>query len=102
MRIQSRKTSCPSPVARESLGIVEYAGRAARISESMLWELSLVLRVPVDWFFEGIKGGKNPKERLHTKRETLEVVRAFSACSDEAQKRLLSLINAIADSRAAK
>ena len=82
--------------------IQKYERGTNRISASMLWELSIILRVPVGWFFEGIKGGGKPKDRLHTKRGTLELVRAFSACSNEARERLLSLINAIADSRAAK
>lgn len=35
----------------------------------MLWELSLKLCVPVDWFFEGIKGGGRPKEAKRQERE---------------------------------
>ena len=82
--------------------IQKYERGTNRISASMLWEFSLILRVPVGWFFEGIKGGGKLKDRLHTKRETLELVRALPVLSDEARKRLRSLINAIANSREAK
>ncbi len=82
--------------------IQKYERGTNRISASMLWEFSLVLRVPVGWFFEGIKGSDKPKDRLRTKLETLRLVRDFSACSDEARKRLRSLINALAESKEEK
>ena len=75
--------------------VQKYETGFNRMGASRLWEMSHILGVPVGWFFEGIKGSGKPKE--HTKLETLRLIRAFSTCSDEAQKRLLSLINALAE-----
>ncbi len=40
--------------------------------------------MPVSYFFEGMEGGKNAPSRdeMVTKRETLELVRAYYAISD--------------------
>ncbi len=44
-------------VGRSFPQIQKYEWGVDRISASMLWDLSLILRLPVGWFFEGIKGG---------------------------------------------
>ncbi len=49
-------------VGRSFQLIQKYERGTNRISASMLWELSLALRVPVGWFFEGMKGGGKPKD----------------------------------------
>ena len=57
-----------------------------RISASKLYELAQIFDVPISYFFEGIEEGKiapSPDEVL-TKRETLELVRAYYAISDPA------------------
>ena len=77
--------------------IQKYERGTNRISSSMLWEFSHVLRVPVGWFFEGMKGSGKPEDRLLTKRETLELVRAYSSCSKEVQNRLIALLQTLAE-----
>ena len=47
-------------VGRSFPQIQKYEWGVDRISASMLWELSLILRLPVGWFFGGIKGGGKP------------------------------------------
>ncbi len=78
--------------------IHKYERGTSRIGASRLWELSCILGVPVEWFFEGAGGRSKFKNQLSTKRETLELVRAFSACSEEILDRLLELFQTLAES----
>ncbi len=57
-----------------------------RISASRLYELAQLFDVPVAYFYEGIEAGKGAPSRNEslTKRETLELVRAYYAISDPA------------------
>ena len=73
----------------EKLGLTfqqlqKYERGDNRISASRLYELAQLFDVPVSYFFEGIEGGKNASSRdeMVTKRETLELVRAYYAISD--------------------
>ena len=75
----------------EKLGLTfqqmqKYEKGVNRISASRLYELAQLFDVPVGYFFEEIdagkkKKGKEPDEPL-TKRETLELVRAYYAIND--------------------
>ena len=73
----------------EKLGLTfqqlqKYERGDNRISASRLYELAQLFDVPVSYFFEGIEGGKNAPsgDEMVTKRETLELVRAYYAISD--------------------
>ena len=69
--------------------IQKYETGANRTGASRLYEFSRVLDVPVSYFFEGLEvshakpkraSSKKPKEidnEINTKRETLELVRAY-------------------------
>ena len=65
-----------------------------RISASKLWQLSLVLGVPVQWFFEEFSKKKTQQETFHMKRETLELVRNYSAIPADIQRHFLRLVKA--------
>ncbi len=67
-----------------------------RIAASRLWVISLVLGQPISWFFEGIGERKRKGDDLLAKRETLKLVRYFSACDPDVQKHLAAMINAVA------
>jgi transcriptional regulator with XRE-family HTH domain len=95
--------------------VQKYEQGANRISASRLYALSHVLDVPVPFFFEDMppeisgKGGKpvrGPAERINkgiladplTKRETLELVRAYYRIKDpNVRKRLYNLFKSLAD-----
>ncbi len=75
----------------EKLGLTfqqlqKYERGANRISASRLYELAQMFDVPVSYFYEGMEAGKgapSPDDVL-TKRETLELVRAYYSISDPA------------------
>ncbi len=67
-----------------------------RIGASRLWQFSLILGRPISWFFEGIGERKRKVDDLVAKRETLQLVRYFSACDSDVQKHLAAMINAVA------
>ncbi len=76
--------------------IQKYENGMNRIAASRLWRFSLILGRPISWFFEGIGERKRKVDDLLVKRETLQLVRYFSACDPDVQKRLAALINAVA------
>ncbi len=76
--------------------IQKYEKGMNRIAASRLWQFSLFLGQPISWFFEGIGKRKRKGEDFHAKRETLELVRYFSACDPDVQKHLAAMINAVA------
>ncbi len=55
-----------------------------RFSASRLYELAQLLGVPVSYFYEGMEEGKSTpsQDEILTKRETLELVRAYYAISN--------------------
>ncbi len=76
--------------------IQKYENGMNRISASRLWRFSLILGRPISWFFEGIGEPKRKGDDLVAKRETLKLVRYFSACDPDVQKHLAAMINAVA------
>ena len=68
----------------------------SRIAASRLWVISFVLGQPISWFFEGIGEQKRKGDDRLAKRETLKLVRYFSACDPDVQKDLAAMINAVA------
>ncbi len=76
--------------------ILKYENGMNRIGASRLWQFSLILGRPISWFFEGIGERKRKGDDLLAKRETLKLVRYFSACDPDVQKHLAAMINAVA------
>ncbi len=92
--------------------VQKYERGANRISASRLFEFAAVLDVPVSHFFEGMtsetssgkrkpgraKGKEGGDEAGHsTKRETLELVRAYYKIKDANQRKSLTgLVTALA------
>ncbi len=86
--------------------IQKYERGTNRIGASRLFQLSRILDVPIDFFFEGVPKDGAPRESgskataetadPRSKRETLELVRAFTKIPDQAvRKRLLEVAKAI-------
>ena len=94
----------------EALGLTfqqvqKYERGANRVGASRLWEMSRVLDVPVSYFFEELDGEPGtpsrempePEVDPMTKRETLELVRAYYKISDPAvRRRIFELTKALA------
>ncbi len=76
--------------------IHKYEKGMNQIAASRLWQFSLILGQPISWFFEGIGKQKRKGDDLVAKRETLQLVRYFSACDPDVQKHLAAMINAVA------
>ncbi len=76
--------------------IQKYENGMHRIVARRLWQFSLILGQPISWFFEGIGEPKRKGDDLVAKRETLQLVRYFSACDPDVQKHLAAMINAVA------
>ena len=76
--------------------IQKYEKGMNRIGASRLWVISLVLGRPISWFFEGIAERKRKGDDILSKRETLQLVRYFSACGPDFRKHLAAMINAVA------
>ena len=86
--------------------IQKYESGINRISAGRLYHFSQLLNVPIGYFFEGAKqkSGAAADDTLgalqsggQTKRETLELARAFSHISDSTvRKRLLEVARAMA------
>ncbi len=102
-RVRARRTLIG--MSQEELGkhvgltlqqIHRYETGRNRIAASRLWQFSLILGQPISWFFEGIGERKRKGDDLVAKRETLQLVRYFSACDPDVQKHLAAMINAVA------
>ncbi len=76
--------------------IQKYENGMNRIAASRLWRFSLILGQPISLFFEGIGERKRKVEDLLAKRETLQLVRYFSACDPDVQNHLAAMIKAVA------
>ena len=75
--------------------VQKYESGANRISASHLYEFARLLDVPVGYFFDEVEAGKD--EDVSTKRETLELVRAYYRIEDDrARKQILNLVKTLA------
>ena len=116
-RVRLRRTLLG--MSQEKLGVAvgltfqqiqKYERGANRIGSSRLYQFSQVLDVPVSFFFDDMPpevsgapmtlsdGGQVPyKTDQFTKRETLELVRAYYRIGDQGvRKRVFELVKAIA------
>jgi len=90
-RVRERRTleGMSQTAVAEKLGLSfqqlqKYERGFNRISASRLYELAQLFNVPVAYFYEGMEAGKGTPDDTLTKRETLELVRAYYSISDPA------------------
>lgn len=79
--------------------IQKYERGTNRMGASRLYQLCRILDVPIAYFFDGAPKGNtaraseteagSARHDIHTKRETLELVRAFSRIADPGVRRRL-------------
>ncbi|NWG52661.1 MAG: helix-turn-helix transcriptional regulator [Hydrogenophilaceae bacterium] len=100
----------------ESIGIrfqqiQKYECGANRVTASRLYELSVALNVPVNYFFEGLQALAAPPNQpgapandrdliaadVLSQKETLELIRAYYRLGERPRRRLLDLAKALQD-----
>jgi transcriptional regulator with XRE-family HTH domain len=100
----------------ESIGIrfqqiQKYECGANRVTASRLFELSVALNVPVNYFFEGLQQmnatpapGAPANDLIAadvlSQKETLELIRAYYRLGERPRRRLLDLAKALQDESA--
>lgn len=84
--------------------IQKYETGANRISASRLWDISDALRVPVGFFFEGLREdesaeteGEDLPPDILANREALELVRSYYAIPEDQRRRLFDLARVLSD-----
>ena len=118
-RIRLRRTllGLSQTVVAERVGITfqqvqKYERGTNQLAASRLYGFAQALEVPIDYFFQDIEGAPAPPSPYPasvykeftgnddvTRRETLELARAFQAIDDEELRRkLITLTTSIADS----
>lgn len=85
--------------------IQKYECGANRITASRLFELAGALRVPVGYFYEGLRQdlseaapANDMSPDVLSQKETLELIRAYYKLGDRPRRRLLDLAKALQDS----
>ena len=68
----------------------KYERGLNRISAGRLYEIALVLNVPVSWFFEGLDTEAPPVELSQRQRMCLELARIFAAIDNQKHQEALS------------
>lgn len=75
--------------------IQKYETGENRMSAGRLWDLAEALRVPVDFFYEGLSGASSvngaAQSEVLADREAIELVRAFYALPDNQRRHLFDL-----------
>lgn len=82
--------------------IQKYETGMNRISASRLWDIADAMRVPVGFFFEGIREEEMPVEEgmpadLLADREALELVRSYYSIPEDQRRRLFDLARVLSD-----
>jgi transcriptional regulator with XRE-family HTH domain len=68
----------------------KYERGINRISAGRLFDIAKVLKVPVNFFYEGLEGGGNNEELTARQRMCLELARNFSRITDQRHQEALS------------
>lgn len=75
--------------------IQKYETGENRMSAGRLWDIAEALRVPVDFFYEGLSGAPSvngeARSEVLADREAIELVRAFYALPDNQRRHLFDL-----------
>ena len=87
--------------------IQKYECGANRVSASRLFELSEALSVPVQYFYEGLSDDPLPGEAqpevlapdVLSKKETMDLVRAYYSISEEPRRHVLDLVKSLEKSK---
>jgi transcriptional regulator with XRE-family HTH domain len=83
--------------------IQKYECAANRMSAARLWQLSEVLEVPVNYFYEGLslaqreareKGGETGGE-MFARKETRDLIQAYYQLGERPRRRLLDLAKSL-------
>lgn len=77
--------------------IQKYENGSNRIGSSRLWDISLILDTPVDFFFEGLEDNKSKKGagEAPMSRRTIQLAKAINSLpNEEAKTNFLRLIEA--------
>jgi len=82
--------------------IQKYETGMNRISASRLWDIADAMRVPVGFFFEGLRDEEVPVEDgmpadLLADREALELVRSYYSIPEDQRRRLFDLARVLSD-----
>ncbi|GIU66472.1 helix-turn-helix domain-containing protein [Candidatus Phycosocius spiralis] len=87
--------------------IQKYECGANRITASRLFELAGALSIPVQYFYDGLIHKSSVNEQpanddeiapdVLRRKETLELIRAYSRLGERPRRRLLDLANALKD-----
>ena len=68
----------------------KYERGVNRISAGRLYEIAVVLGVPISWFFDGLEDGGEPNEVSPRQRMCLELARNFALIDNEKHQEALS------------
>ena len=95
--------------------VQKYENGSNRVGASRLYNISNVLDVPVDFFFEGYEENSGPSlmaaeesggmdmKKIMESRETVELLRCYYTIKDEAvRKKVFEMIKSIANTEGAK
>ena len=81
--------------------IQKYETGENRLSASRLWDIAMVLEVPVSYFFEGLTDaavdGDDGRSVILSDREALSLIRAYYAIPGDKRRRLLDLARVLGD-----
>ena len=87
--------------------IQKYECAANRMSAARLWQLSEVLEVPVNYFYEGLSDAEreahvreteaaaNGSGEMFARKETHDLIQAFYSLSERPRQRLLDLAKSL-------
>jgi transcriptional regulator with XRE-family HTH domain len=84
--------------------IQKYECGANKVSASRLWRLAEALEVPIAYFYEGLGGAAAPAcdlelarslEEAPHRKETLDLIRAYSQLEERPRRRLLDLAKSL-------
>lgn len=89
--------------------IQKYECGANRISAARLWQLAEALETPVAYFYEGlgegagVAAGGSGEAELSSRRETMDLIKAYYQLGERPRRRLLDLAKSlnVADDAAA-
>ena len=72
--------------------VMKYERGINRISASKLWAIAHLFEVPIEWFFEGLKGAGKGEVDVMAQDEARQLARYYAACPSHVRKSLGALI----------
>ncbi|ESQ90299.1 Cro/Cl family transcriptional regulator [Asticcacaulis sp. AC460] len=113
VRMRRKFMGISQQVLGDSIGLTfqqvqKYERGSNRISASKLWHIGQVLKVPIDYFFDGFAGGEDPQDApggteaainaFLTTSEGIELAEVFPKVSGpKLRRKVLDLVKALAD-----